>query len=264
MALDGRAILLNCAVMFGIVLLPFATEAWASSTCRCRSRCTPWSSPATYLMQHVVEFDADRRGSARHPDDAARTRLGDRSTFCRCRWSSSARSRSPTWSRRAGRNACWILLARRSTRCSDLAAEEDRSGRRTGRHPSATEPIHRATQHRERTPRMTVTRVAVATPLPHRAAAPDHRRRPRRRTARRRRPAAADAVSRRPQRRPGLPANSAQQQALSRTCWPGPTFCTASRTSTRRRWPPRSAPTRTCAGCRRWPPAAAGRSRPPA
>jgi len=62
-ALDDRLIVLNCTVMFGIVLIPFATEALGKQG----DLPLPVAVYAvvisgTYLMQHVVVFVADRRG----------------------------------------------------------------------------------------------------------------------------------------------------------------------------------------------------------
>jgi uncharacterized membrane protein len=62
-ALDGRVIFLNCAVMFGIVLIPFATEALG----KLDDLPLPVAVYAivisgTFMLQHVVVFVADRRG----------------------------------------------------------------------------------------------------------------------------------------------------------------------------------------------------------
>ena len=62
-ALDGRLIFLNCLVMFGIVLIPFGTEAIGKQG----DLPLPVAVYAiiisgTYLMQHVVVLVADRRG----------------------------------------------------------------------------------------------------------------------------------------------------------------------------------------------------------
>jgi len=62
-ALDGRLIFLNCVVMFGVVLIPFATEAIG----KLGDLPLPVAVYAivisgTYLMQHVVVLVADRRG----------------------------------------------------------------------------------------------------------------------------------------------------------------------------------------------------------
>lgn len=61
-ALDNRAILLNCAVMFGIVLTPFATEALGKLTLPLPVAVYAIVISVTYLLQFAVEFDADRRG----------------------------------------------------------------------------------------------------------------------------------------------------------------------------------------------------------
>ena len=62
-ALDGRLIFLNCAVMFGVVLIPFATEALG----KLDDLPLPVAVYAivisgTYILQHVVVFVADQRG----------------------------------------------------------------------------------------------------------------------------------------------------------------------------------------------------------
>ena len=62
-ALDGRLIFLNCAVMFGVVLIPFATEALG----KLGDLPLPVAVYAivisgTYVVQHLVVFVADRRG----------------------------------------------------------------------------------------------------------------------------------------------------------------------------------------------------------
>ena len=61
-ALDGQTITLNCAVMFGIVLLPFATEALGKVDLPLPVAMYAVVISATYLLQHAVEYDADRRG----------------------------------------------------------------------------------------------------------------------------------------------------------------------------------------------------------
>jgi uncharacterized membrane protein len=61
-ALDNRAILLNCSVMFGIVLVPFATEALGKLTLPLPVAVYAVVISVTYLLQFAVEFDADRRG----------------------------------------------------------------------------------------------------------------------------------------------------------------------------------------------------------
>ncbi len=62
-ALDSRLIFLNCAVMFGVVLIPFATEALG----KLDDLPLPVAVYAivisgTYVVQHLVVFVADRRG----------------------------------------------------------------------------------------------------------------------------------------------------------------------------------------------------------
>jgi uncharacterized membrane protein len=62
-ALDGRLIFLNCAVMFGVVLIPFATEALG----KLDGLPLPVAVYAivisgTFILQHVVVFVADQRG----------------------------------------------------------------------------------------------------------------------------------------------------------------------------------------------------------
>ncbi len=62
-ALDGRLIFLNCAVMFGVVLIPFATEALG----KLDDLPLPVAVYAvvisgTFLLQHLVVFVADQRG----------------------------------------------------------------------------------------------------------------------------------------------------------------------------------------------------------
>jgi uncharacterized membrane protein len=61
-ALDGRVLLLNCMVMFGVVLIPFATEALGKLTLPLPVAVYAVVISATYLMQRVVVLDADRRG----------------------------------------------------------------------------------------------------------------------------------------------------------------------------------------------------------
>lgn len=61
-ALDNRAILLNCAVMFGVVLLPFATEALGKLDLPLPVAVYAVVISGTYLMQFYVEWDSDRRG----------------------------------------------------------------------------------------------------------------------------------------------------------------------------------------------------------
>ena len=62
MALDGRTILLNCAVMFGVVLIPFTTEALGKLDLPLPVAVYAVVISATYLMQFFVVLDADRRG----------------------------------------------------------------------------------------------------------------------------------------------------------------------------------------------------------
>ena len=66
-ALDNRAILLNCGVMFGIVLLPFATEALGKLTLPLPVAVYALVISMTYLLQFAVKFDADRRGLSGTP-----------------------------------------------------------------------------------------------------------------------------------------------------------------------------------------------------
>ncbi len=61
-ALDGRAILLNCMVMFGVVLIPFTTEALGKLDLPLPVAVYAVVISATYLMQFFLVFDADRRG----------------------------------------------------------------------------------------------------------------------------------------------------------------------------------------------------------
>jgi uncharacterized membrane protein len=62
MALDGRVIMLNCIVMFGVVLIPFTTEALGKLNLPLPVAVYAVVISATYLMQRVVVLDADRRG----------------------------------------------------------------------------------------------------------------------------------------------------------------------------------------------------------
>lgn len=62
MALDSRVIVLNCMVMFGVVLIPFATEALGKVDLPLPVAVYAVVISATYLMQRIVVFDADRRG----------------------------------------------------------------------------------------------------------------------------------------------------------------------------------------------------------
>lgn len=61
-ALDGRGILLNCAVMFGVVLIPFVTEAIGKLDLPVPVAVYAVVISGTYVMQFVVVLDADRRG----------------------------------------------------------------------------------------------------------------------------------------------------------------------------------------------------------
>ena len=61
-ALDSRVIFLNCMVMFGVVLIPFATEALGKLDLPLPVAVYSMVISATYLMQRVVLLDADRRG----------------------------------------------------------------------------------------------------------------------------------------------------------------------------------------------------------
>jgi len=61
-ALDGRVLWLNCMVMFGVVLIPFATEALGKLDLPLPVAVYAVVISLTYLMQRVVVLDADRRG----------------------------------------------------------------------------------------------------------------------------------------------------------------------------------------------------------
>ena len=61
-ALDSRVLLLNCMVMFGVVLIPFATEALGKLDLPLPVAVYAVVISGTYLMQRVVVLDADRRG----------------------------------------------------------------------------------------------------------------------------------------------------------------------------------------------------------
>jgi uncharacterized membrane protein len=61
-ALDGRLIFLNCAVMFGVVLIPFATEALGKLDLPLPVAVYAIVISGTFLMQHLVTFVADQRG----------------------------------------------------------------------------------------------------------------------------------------------------------------------------------------------------------
>lgn len=109
-ALDGRVILLNCMVMFGVVLIPFATEALGKLDLPLPVAVYAVVISATYLMQRVVLLDANRRGLN-----------GTRMTLRELRWTIAnglvlpvvflgsipiAYLVSPGWAQR-----CWISLA---------------------------------------------------------------------------------------------------------------------------------------------------------
>jgi uncharacterized membrane protein len=61
-ALDGQVILLNCMVMFGVVLIPFATEAIGKLDLPLPVAVYAVVISGTYLMQFTAELVADRRG----------------------------------------------------------------------------------------------------------------------------------------------------------------------------------------------------------
>ena len=61
-ALDGRVIFLNCMVMFGVVLIPFATEAIGKLDMPLPVAVYAAVISATYVMEFFVVLDADRRG----------------------------------------------------------------------------------------------------------------------------------------------------------------------------------------------------------
>jgi uncharacterized membrane protein len=62
-ALDGRLIFLNCVVMFGVVLIPFCTEAIGKlGDLPLPVAIYAVTISGTYLMQQVVVLVADRRG----------------------------------------------------------------------------------------------------------------------------------------------------------------------------------------------------------
>jgi len=62
-ALDGRVIFLNCVVMFGVVLIPFATEALGKlDDLPLPVAVYAIVISATFIMQHVAVFVADQRG----------------------------------------------------------------------------------------------------------------------------------------------------------------------------------------------------------
>ena len=109
-ALDGRAILLNCVVMFGVVLIPFSTEALGTVDLPLPVAVYAINISATYVVQFLLVLDADRRGLR-----------GDRMPRRQIRWSwinaavlpvvflgsiPVAYLASPGWAQR-----CWISLA---------------------------------------------------------------------------------------------------------------------------------------------------------
>ena len=61
-ALDTRAIVLNCMVMFGVVLIPFTTEALGTLDLPLPVAVYAVDISATYVMQFLVLLDADHRG----------------------------------------------------------------------------------------------------------------------------------------------------------------------------------------------------------
>jgi uncharacterized membrane protein len=61
-ALDSTLITLNCMVMFGVVLIPFATEALGKLNLPLPTAVYAVVISATYLMQSVVLLVADSRG----------------------------------------------------------------------------------------------------------------------------------------------------------------------------------------------------------
>jgi|GEM_PF-866404 len=110
MALDDRILVLNCMVMFGVVLIPFTTEALGKLDLPLPVAIYAVVISATYLMQFFVVLDADRRGMR-----------GTRMTPRQLRWSivdavilplvflgsiPVAYLASPHWAQR-----CWISLA---------------------------------------------------------------------------------------------------------------------------------------------------------
>ena len=63
LALDGQLITLNCAVMFGVVLIPFTTEAMGKlDDLPLPVALYAINISAVYVMQFVVGFVAERRG----------------------------------------------------------------------------------------------------------------------------------------------------------------------------------------------------------
>lgn len=63
LALDGQLITLNCVVMFGVVLIPFTTEAMGKlDNLPLPVALYAINISAVYIMQFVVGFVAERRG----------------------------------------------------------------------------------------------------------------------------------------------------------------------------------------------------------
>jgi len=127
-ALDGRIILLNCAVMFGVVLIPFVTEAIGKLDLPLPVAVYAVVISGTYVLQFAVVLDADRRGLR-----------GSRMTPRETRWAlinaailpvvflgsiPIAYLASPDWAQR-----CWIILA---AIYPIAGALERRSDRRSG------------------------------------------------------------------------------------------------------------------------------------
>ena len=104
-ALDGRVLLLNCMVMFGVVLIPFATEALG--------KLDPPAAGRRLRGGDLRDLpDAAgrraRRGSPRtqrRTDDPPRNGLDHRLRRLSCRWFSWVRFRLPTWYPRMPPNA---------------------------------------------------------------------------------------------------------------------------------------------------------------
>ena len=61
-AMDGQLLGLNCAVMFGIVLIPFTTEALGKLTLPLPVAVYALDITLTYIVLYAVELLADRRG----------------------------------------------------------------------------------------------------------------------------------------------------------------------------------------------------------
>ena len=60
--MDGQLLGLNCAVMFGIVLIPFTTEALGKLTLPLPVAVYALDITLTYIVLYAVELLADRRG----------------------------------------------------------------------------------------------------------------------------------------------------------------------------------------------------------